>query len=91
MRQRASETQPIEQIGELFEAAEVVGVDIDADAAARLGGAAQRRLAALDIPAQVLRTDMALRAALTYRRRRKVIRTTPTGGAYTVEIEEEVG
>ena len=51
----------------------------------------QRRLAALDIPAQVLRTDMALRAALTYRRRRKVIRTTPTGGAYTVEIEEEVG
>ncbi len=50
-----------------------------------------RRLLALDIPAQLLRTDMALRAALTYRRKRKVIRTTPTGGAYTVEIEEEVG
>ena len=46
---------------------------------------------ALDIPAQVLRTDMPLRAALTYRRKRKVIRTTPTGGAYTVEVEEEVG
>jgi uncharacterized protein (DUF58 family) len=50
-----------------------------------------RRLTAIDIPAQVLRTDMPLRAALTYRRTRKVIRTTPTGGAYTVEVEEEVG
>ena len=50
-----------------------------------------RRLVAIDIPAQVLRTDMSLRAALTYRRKRKVIRTTPTGGAYTVEVEEEVG
>ncbi len=48
-------------------------------------------LARLDIPHQLLRTDMRLRAALTYRRRRKVIRTTPTGGAFTVEIEEEVG
>jgi uncharacterized protein (DUF58 family) len=50
-----------------------------------------RRLTAIDIPAQVLRTDLPLRAALTYRRKRKVIRTTPTGGAYTVEVEEEVG
>jgi uncharacterized protein (DUF58 family) len=50
-----------------------------------------RRLIALDVPAQVLRTDMPLRAALTYRRKRKIIRTTPTGGAYTVEVEEEVG
>ena len=50
-----------------------------------------RRLVMIDIPAQVLRTDMPLRAALTYRRKRKVIRSTPTGGAYTVEVEEEVG
>jgi len=48
-------------------------------------------LARLDIPHQLLRTDTRLRAALTYRRRRKVIRSTPTGGAFTVEIEEEVG
>ena len=48
-------------------------------------------LARLDIPHQLLRTDVRLRAALTYRRRRKVIRTTPTGGAFTVGIEEEVG
>lgn len=50
-----------------------------------------RRLAGIDIPAQIVRTDMPLRAALTYRRKRKIIRTTPTGGAYTVEVEEEVG
>ncbi len=45
----------------------------------------------LEIPTQILRTDMKLRAALTYRRKRKIIRTTPTGGAFTVEVEEEVG
>jgi uncharacterized protein (DUF58 family) len=45
----------------------------------------------LAVPVQVLRTDYVLPTALTYRRRRRVIRTTPTGGAFTVEIEEEVG
>lgn len=45
----------------------------------------------LSVPVQVLRTDDVLPTALTYRRRRRVIRTTPTGGAFTVEIEEEVG
>ncbi|MFO7631541.1 MAG: DUF58 domain-containing protein [Caldilinea sp.] len=54
-------------------------------------GECTQLLARLDIPHQLLRTDMRLRTALTYRRRRKVIRTTPTGGAFTVEIEEEVG
>ncbi|HAJ38077.1 MAG TPA: hypothetical protein DCL15_20590 [Chloroflexi bacterium] len=53
--------------------------------------AALTLLAQLDIPHQLLRTDARLRAALTYRRTRKVIRTTPTGGAFTVEVEEEVG
>ncbi|HHY57030.1 MAG TPA: DUF58 domain-containing protein [Chloroflexi bacterium] len=53
--------------------------------------AALNLLAQLDIPHQLLRTDTRLRAALTYRRTRKVIRTTPTGGAFTVEVEEEVG
>ncbi|MBK8045824.1 MAG: DUF58 domain-containing protein [Anaerolineales bacterium] len=45
----------------------------------------------IDIPARIMRTDMPMRAALTYRRKRRVIRSTPTGGAYTVEVEEEVG
>ena len=53
--------------------------------------AALHQLIQLSIPAQILRTDMPLRAALTYRRKRKVIRSTPTGGAFTVEVEEEVG
>ncbi|MBW7884119.1 MAG: DUF58 domain-containing protein [Caldilineaceae bacterium] len=48
-------------------------------------------LARLDIPVKVVRTDMDFRPALTYRRTRKVIRSTPTGGAFTVEVEEEVG
>jgi uncharacterized protein (DUF58 family) len=52
---------------------------------------ALNQLVRLDIPAQILRTDMPLRTALTYRRKRKVIRSTPTGGAFTVEVEEEVG
>ena len=50
-----------------------------------------RLLGRLDIPCQAMRTDVRLQAALTYRRTRKVIRTTPTGGAFTVEEEEEVG
>ncbi|MCB0048826.1 MAG: hypothetical protein KDE24_04655, partial [Caldilinea sp.] len=50
-----------------------------------------RLLGRLDIPYQLMRTDIRLRAALTYRRTRKVIRSTPTGGAFTVEVEEEVG
>lgn len=50
-----------------------------------------RLLGRLDIPYQLIRTDVRLRAALTYRRTRKVIRSTPTGGAFTVEVEEEVG
>ena len=53
--------------------------------------AALHQLIQLSIPAQILRTDMPLRTALTYRRKRKVIRSTPTGGAFTVEVEEEVG
>lgn len=50
-----------------------------------------QQLHRLDIPVQLVRTDLPLRPALTYRRKRKVIRTTPTGGAFTEEVEEEVG
>lgn len=64
---------------------------VAAPAQASDAAACMALLAQLDIPHQFLRTDQRLRAALTYRRRRKVIRTTPTGGAFTVEIEEEVG
>lgn len=71
----------------LFSSVLAVAAPTHADAAE----AALTLLARLDIPHQLLRTDVRLRAALTYRRTRKVIRTTPTGGAFTVEVEEEVG
>ncbi len=51
----------------------------------------QDLLARQEIPAHVLPASMELRPAITYRRRRRVVRTTPTGGAVVYEVEEEVG
>jgi hypothetical protein len=48
-------------------------------------------LARAEIPATVVVAGSPLQAALTFRRRRKVIRSTPTGGVVTYEVEEEVG
>lgn len=48
-------------------------------------------LAMLDITAQVLPVGAPLAPVLTYRRRRKVTRSTPTGGVVVYEVEEEVG
>lgn len=48
-------------------------------------------LARYSIPVQSLLTSTPLRAALTFRRTRKVIRSTPTGGVVTYEEEVEVG
>lgn len=48
-------------------------------------------LAGLDIPSQALPVGLKLPPALTYRRTRTVVRTTPTGGAIRYEVEEEVG
>ncbi|MFZ1753498.1 MAG: hypothetical protein WAU10_07150, partial [Caldilineaceae bacterium] len=44
-----------------------------------------------EITAQFLQAGTPLRASLTYRRRRTVLRTTPTGGVVVQEVEEEVG
>lgn len=44
-----------------------------------------------NIPVQTFVTSAQLPAALTFRRTRKVIRSTPTGGVVTYEEEEEVG
>jgi uncharacterized protein (DUF58 family) len=43
------------------------------------------------IDVHLLPLDAPLRPLLTYRRRRLDVRSTPTGGAITVEVEEEVG
>lgn len=48
-------------------------------------------LARYSIPVQSFLTNTQLRAALTFRRTRKVIRSTPTGGVVTYEEEVEVG
>ena len=48
-------------------------------------------LAAYDVPVQTLQAGTRLPAALTFRRTRKVVRSTPTGGVVTYEVEEEVG
>ena len=70
-------------------ASSIIAVMTPDDEAA--AGETLRMLGRLDIPYQQMRTDMRFQAALTYRRTRKVIRSTPTGGAFTVEVEEEVG
>jgi len=48
-------------------------------------------LASYDIGCQILRADRRLESVLTFRRTRQVIRSTPTGGIVSYEIEEEVG
>jgi uncharacterized protein (DUF58 family) len=48
-------------------------------------------LARQEIPVHFMQAGTPLRAALTYRRRRTVLRTTPTGGVVSYEVEEEVG
>jgi uncharacterized protein (DUF58 family) len=48
-------------------------------------------LARQEMPAQFLQAGTPLRPALTYRRRRTVLQTTPQGGVVVREVEEEVG
>ncbi len=48
-------------------------------------------LAGYDIGCQALRSDNRLQSLLTFRRTRRVIRSTPTGGVVSYEVEEEVG
>jgi hypothetical protein len=48
-------------------------------------------LARYDIPLQTWRAGTRLPAALTFRRTRKIVRNTPTGGAVTYEVDEDVG
>ena len=48
-------------------------------------------LARHEIPAHFLQAGAPLRTALTYRRRRTELRTTPTGGVVVRDVEEEVG
>ncbi|NJN84514.1 MAG: DUF58 domain-containing protein [Caldilineaceae bacterium] len=51
----------------------------------------QSRLAQQELPAQLFRVGAPLQTVLTFRRKRTVTRTTPSGGVVTYEVEEEVG
>jgi uncharacterized protein (DUF58 family) len=48
-------------------------------------------LARMEIPCSVVMAGEPLSALLTFRRRRRVVRTTPTGGVVSYEVDEEVG
>lgn len=48
-------------------------------------------LAGYEIGCQVIGVNQRLPSVLTFRRTRRVIRSTPTGGVVSYEIEEEVG
>jgi uncharacterized protein (DUF58 family) len=53
--------------------------------------ATQSLLARADIATTVIEAGSPLQSILTFRRKRKVLRSTPTGGVVTYEVEEEVG
>lgn len=61
----------------------------DADRAA--ADVTRTTLAQLDVPTQVLPVSAKLPPLVTYRRKRTIYRSTPTGGVVVQEIEEEVG
>lgn len=71
-------------------AAEDVAEDM-AEGEARIQEVLGEMLTRHEISAQFLQAGTPLRASLTYRRRRTVLRTTPTGGVISQEVEEEVG
>lgn len=63
----------------------------NATAADEVTAPLRNSLARYEISVQTLQAGTRLPAALTFRRKRKVVRTTPTGGAVAYEVEEEVG
>lgn len=67
--------------------------DASADPAGMRGllAATEQTLARADIPATVVEAGSPLQSVLRFRRRRQVIRSTPTGGVVAYEVEEEVG
>jgi len=55
------------------------------------GTGIQEVLAQLDIPCTLIMAGAALPSILTFRRRRRIVRSTPTGGVVSYEVDEEVG
>jgi uncharacterized protein (DUF58 family) len=69
----------------------VVLVTLDDPAEAPAVAKFTELLAPLDTPVTHIQAADTLRAVLTYRRRRTVLRSTPTGGVIAQEVDEEVG
>jgi len=69
----------------------IVPEDATPDEQARHFAPLQKMLAQNNIPVRLFNAGDPLPSVLTYRRTRKVIRTTPSGGAIAYEVEEEVG
>jgi uncharacterized protein (DUF58 family) len=61
------------------------------DADLHVVDATKALLARMEIPCSVIMAGEPLSALLTFRRRRRVVRTTPTGGVVSYEVDEEVG
>ena len=61
------------------------------DADPHSGDALQGLLARMEIPCSLVVAGAPLPALLTFRRRRRVVRSTPTGGVVSYEVDEEVG
>jgi uncharacterized protein (DUF58 family) len=64
---------------------------VSAPGAEEEAAARRRMLAQVNVPSQLLPVDAQLPPLITYRRTRTVVRSTPTGGVVTYEVEEEVG
>jgi uncharacterized protein (DUF58 family) len=64
---------------------------VGAPGAEEVGAALRRTLAQVGVSSQLLPVDAQLPPLITYRRTRTVVRSTPTGGVVTYEVEEEVG
>lgn len=62
-----------------------------ADANPNAGDAIQSLLIRMKIPCSLVVAGTPLSSLLTFRRRRRVVRSTPTGGVVSYEVDEEVG
>jgi uncharacterized protein (DUF58 family) len=86
-------TAHVDGAGDHLEASQAASPAADGPSQSNVQDHAELRalLNRLDVPAELLAVDTTLPPLLTYRRTRKDIVSTPTGGVVVREIEEEVG
>lgn len=97
-REEAEENE-LKQLEWIAELVHLKGLGVDssvvliaaAESEPQIGEAIQALLARMEIPSSLVVAGAPLAALLTFRRRRRVVRTTPTGGVVSYEVDEEVG